>query len=50
MLTLEVLLALSEGQLTDALDVPLAEEAARIVTALPAGTRTRVAHALAHHR
>jgi hypothetical protein len=50
MLTLDVLLALGPEQPTDALDGPLAIEAARISALMPAGTVTRVVHNLRHHR
>ena len=50
MLTLELLLALQEGQPSDSLDGPLAAEADRLVSALPGRPRMRVLHNISHHR
>jgi hypothetical protein len=48
--TIDVLLALGKGQPSDALDGPLADEAARIAASLPEGHALRVVHSLRHHR
>ena len=48
--TLEVLLALTPHESTDALDRPLAQEAARLRTLLPRDGNHRVVHNLRHHR
>jgi hypothetical protein len=50
MVTLELFFGLGDKQPFDSLDEPLAEEARRIASGLPNGSRMRIAHSLKHHR
>jgi hypothetical protein len=50
LLTLELLLCIGSDQPSGSLDGPLAEEARRLMAAMPAGSRMRFGHSLRHHR
>jgi hypothetical protein len=50
MLTLELFLCLGDDQPSDRLDGPLADEARRLIGAMPDRSSVRIAHSLKHHR